>query len=190
MLIEAVIASTVVITAMVGLYSSIQRIYNKYQSRDDFFSVDAMYASSETVRYLMDNGNLNHVMNLLAKNDNDETNSESQVYLIKENICNNISDDSEFQDGYWSDFCGILQELYGVKNMIIADYDKNVIEKLPETATQFNETFREYIEFLIGYYNIKEDNVGVSDESEVYQYIVLTELEEEGRTKYASMVIR
>ena len=51
--------------------------------------------------------------------------------------------------------------------MILVEYDKNTLNKLKNES--INETFKEYIDYVIKYYGIKENDD--------YNYIVLTEIE-------------
>ena len=187
MLVEVIIASTVIVTAMIGLYTSYNKTYKNYERRNNYYHVDAMYASKEMVRYLLENDQLNQLINQLptsqeeVNNENNQNvSTESIIYLIKNSTCEAVNDQ------FKNNFCSPLQTLYGVKNMILADYDKSVLQALPVE----NETFKEYINFIIGYYNIEDANINVSEESNTYQYVILTELEEGENLYYANLVIR
>ena len=97
MLVEVVITSAVIITALVFLYSSFSKLFVKYNSKTNYHNVDALYATKEMVDYLFKN-DFNQFINIKLYT------SES-VYLIQEGQCMLPEQSS---------FCNVLLELYGI----------------------------------------------------------------------------
>ena len=69
--------------------------------------------------------------------------------------------------------------------MFFTYYDANVLKNKKENLT--NETFKDYIDYVTNYYNIKEANIGTSSNS--YAYMIITEIENNGKNYYANIPI-
>ena len=172
MLVEVIITSTVILTGMILFYSSFNSLFSKYKEREVYHDIDAFYATKEMINALLEN-NLNTFLN---------TNSDLEtVNLIENGTCN------ESENNYINknNFCTTLKNLYQVKNMIFTYYDENVLKNKKEKLT--NETFKDYIDYIINYYNIKDANIGTN--SNHYTYMVITEIENNGKNYYASIPI-
>lgn len=187
MLAELIITSTIVVSAMISLYASFNKIYSLYKTKNNYYYVDGVYATKElTDSIIKDNFNA-FINNKLS--------SERNTYLIKDNTC---GIETNLQEK-----CKAIQKLYHVKNMIFAEYNKCNLDK-EKCTTQDSETntitnategddktlniennqpFKEYIDYVIDYYDIES-------ESNEYNYIVLTEIEEDGQTYYSNLRIR
>ena len=79
-----------------------------------------------------------------------------------------------------------LQELYGIENMIFTTYDKQNLEHLKTGKNTDgasigikiqNETFKDYVDYVINYYNIQNENINAtnSERKNEYTYFFLTE---------------
>ena len=187
MLAELIITSTIVVSAMISLYASFNKIYSLYKTKNNYYYVDGVYATKElTDSIIKDNFNT-FINNKLS--------SERNTYLIKDNTCET---ETNLQEK-----CKAIQELYHVKNMIFAEYNKCNLDKEKCTTQdsqaanptnvgegdntllkiENNQPFKEYIDYVIDYYDIES-------ESNEYNYIVLTEIEEDGQTYYSNLRIR
>lgn len=179
MLVEVIITSTVILTGMILFYSSFNSLFSKYKEREVYHDIDAFYATKEMINNLLEN-DLN---NFLNNHENKET-----IELIKSETCQ-LNDD----------FCTTLKKLYNIQNMVFTYYDENVLKpqkkdpanetskKYNEIFTNYNETFKDYIDYIINYYNIKDANIGTSSNN--YTYLVITEIEKNGKNYYASIPI-
>lgn len=172
MLVEVIITSTVILTGMILFYSSFNSLFSKYKEREVYHDIDAFYASKEMINTLLEN-NLNSFLNT--------HNDKETIDLIKNGNCN--SEESNYINK--NNFCTTLQNLYQIKNMIFTYYDENVLEKKKKDLT--NETFKDYIDYIVNYYNIKDANIGT--DSNHYTYIVITEIENNEKNYYASIPI-
>mgnify|MGYP004563302127 CR=1 FL=1 len=172
MLVEVIITSTVILTGMILFYSSFNSLFSKYKEREVYHDIDAFYATKQMINTLLEN-NLNKFLNT---HDNLET-----IDLIENGTC------KESENNYINknNFCTTLKELYQVKNMMFTYYDENVLENKRKSLN--NETFKDYIDYIINYYNIKEANIGTNTNS--YTYLVITEIENNGKNYYASIPI-
>lgn len=186
MLVEVIITSTVILTGMILFYSSFNSLFSKYKEREVYHDIDAFYASKEMINTLLEN-NLNSFLNT--------HNDKETINLIEEGNCN--SEESNYINK--NNFCTTLQNLYQIKNMIFTYYDENVLKppkkdpanetskEYNEIFTNYNETFKDYIDYIINYYNIKDANIGTSSNN--YTYLVITEIEKNGKNYYASIPI-
>ena len=165
MLVELIVTSTIVVTAMVLLYANFNKIYSLYKTKNNYYDVDGVYATKEMVNHLLKN-DLNNFINTTLEN-------EHYQFLIENGTCKDETDTT----------CQEIQELYSIKNMIFTEYDKAVIKKLLEDNKFEKETFKDYINYVISYYNI-------SDSKTTYNYIILTEIEEKNKMRYSNLRIR
>lgn len=163
MLAELIIVSTIVITAMVGLYANFNRIYSLYKEKFNYYSIDGVYATKMATNSLMKD-NFNEFVNAVFE----ETHWK---YLIEDSVCANIGGSDSFND-----LCGSIQKLYSVHNMIFIEYNIGALEEFKSSLNNVprnkekNILFMDYIDYLIRYYD-----VGANGDE--YNYIVITELE-------------
>lgn len=168
MLVEVIVTSTIVVTTMILLYSSFNKLSNNYKIKNSYYNLDATYATKEMINSMLKNeeGNINEFINGTFYNNR-------YGYIIKKesNVINcTISNIS----------CDNLKKLYSIENMIFSEYDSESLDNLKNNES-INQTFREYIEYLIKYYSINEHD---------YSYIILTEVNENGNYYYASLRMR
>ena len=170
MLVEVFVTSTIVVTTMIFLYSSFNKLSNNYKIKNSYYNLDATYATKEMINSMLKNeeGNINEFINGTFYNN-------QYGYIIKKggNVINcEISNIS----------CDNLKKLYSIENMIFSEYDSESLDNLKNNES-INQTFREYIEYLIKYYSIKNSEHD-------YSYIILTEVNENGNYYYASLRMR
>ena len=167
MLVEVIITSTVIITSMVGLYAGFSKIYAGYQARDKYYHLDGVYAINETIEYLLDN-NFNQLANDVFYQRNHEKIIENGACATDETI-----------GSFKVEICPSIQSLYNIENMIFTEYDKSTLD----TLVIENETFKEYINYVIEYYDIKEHDTA-------YSYLFLVEIKDGEDYYYSNLRMR
>ena len=190
MLIELIITSTIVVTAMVSLYASFNRIYSLYKTRNNYYNINGIYASKEIVRSLLNGNEFSKIMNA-----NFETGNYS--FLIKNGNLNIPISNSTTQEQITE-----IKDFYKIYNVIITSYSKCILaldecigdQSNDEEETSIgvestslkseieNETFKDYIEYITKYYN--------TSSNETYSYIIITELEDGNKYYYSNLGIR
>ena len=176
MLAEVVITSTIVLTGLIALYTSFNKLYKAYETRSTYYNIDGYYASNNIIKKLINSGELNTILS-------DEANgfhNKKYIFLVKNGSCTNISDCSQIQP---------LIDLYKIKNTVIIEWSSsiitNVINQLEEEG--INETFKDYLnDYVSKHYDF-------SNSSE-YNYLVITEYKKDNTTKekynYSSISLR
>lgn len=175
MLVEAIISGTVVLTSMIVLYSTFSRLYGLYSERANYYSIDGVYATKLAIDWLWDKDFGKQINRIFDNN--------QYVDLIvgcNEKVYSELEEDDNSKNNGLTDI-GLN---YKVNRMIIAAYDGSSLELLKEKdkGINLNESFREYIEYVIGYY-------GVSNGDTQYSYIVLTEIKDGNNYYYANLGI-
>ncbi len=187
MLAEAIISGTIIITSMVVLYSTFNKLYAMYTQKTNYYSIEATYATKEIINNLINKN--------FAKTINNVFNKSNNYILIANGRCQATNNNTSIKIEDISDICNRIKDSYSVNNMIITKYDKSVLENEIKKTTNLNklsdgsslvlnQTFKEYIDFVIDYY-------GVSNNDTEYSYLVLTELKaSNGEYHYANLGIR
>jgi len=170
MLVEVIVTSTIVLISMITLYTSFNKLYNNYKIKKSYYNIDAIYATKNTINNMINiskenTDNINIFINNYLPN-------QSYGYIINASTCEN-SDSSKSN-------CPALQSLYNIKNMILVEYDPVSLDNLK--SENLNETFKEYIDYLKKYYDIKKNDQ--------YNYIVLTEIQNNDNYYYANLRMR
>jgi len=192
MLAEVVVSGTIIITSMVILYATFNKLYTMYNERNSYYNIDGMYASKMMADYLI-NDDFNNKINDIFGN--------STNYVVIANGECQLSNKREKNDGTVievnasidQNLCSGLQKAYNVNTMIITEYDKSVLlneikkdtrlNKIADgTNLIFNQTFKDYIDFVVNYYNIGDNNVN-------YNYIILTEIKNGDNYYYSCLGI-
>ena len=57
MLIEAIITSTIVLTMLIALYTSYNKLYNNYKTKNTYYDLDSIYATKEIINLNLNNNN-------------------------------------------------------------------------------------------------------------------------------------
>lgn len=167
MLAEAVVSASVIITSMILLYSTFNRLYLLYSEKNSYYNIDAVYATKTMINSLMDNNFEKYINDIFV-------NSTYKV-IIDDTICN------QNESGTNDSLCTKLKDLYKVNRMIISEYDKSTLEEDIKNLS-INQSFKDYIDYVIGYY-------GVSNHDTKYSYIVLTEIKDGDDYYYANLGI-
>lgn len=129
MMAEVVITCSIVVITLVGLFTSYNRMYVKYQERTNYYNVDNSYACNYLKNILIEEG-------ILYAN----TSSYYQV--------DNISDNK----------ITYLKNSYDIESAIVIDLTKeNDITKV--ITDDMNTTYKEYIKYLSNniIYDLKEE---------------------------------
>ena len=192
MLVEVIVTSTIILTAMIGLYCNFNKLYQRYNTKNNYYSIDGLYATKEMTNHLL-NSDFNKFLN-------DNMNKTSIIYLIKNGECNS-SEIAQINSG----FCSSLKSLYHIKNMIFVEYDACSLIFDNDHNNKYscnlsgdkylqvtNETFKDYIDYVMEYYSmynasIKEDTETTADK---YSYLILTELEDGENNYYSNIRMR
>ena len=184
MLVEVIITATVILTSMILLYSSFQSLLSKYETRNKYHHVDALYATKEIIDYLLQED--------FNKFINTNLYQQESLYLIKEKQCQNLELSEDFNS-----LCTIIQDLYSVESMIFTSYDQNNLKNLKNGLIESetvkveaikNQTMKEYIDYIIGYYGITNENINV--DLNPYSYFIITEISDGEDYYYANIPIR
>lgn len=166
MLIEVIVTSTIVVTSMIALYASFNKLYNSYRTKSSYYNIDAVYATKEIINAMISTEVIGQNMNKFINN---TFFNNTNGYIIANNKCN--SNTNEYDEVLYNVpeyTCKSVQELYNIINMIISEYDKESLLQLKENGN-LNQTFNDYIDYVITYYGITKN--------EEYNYIILTEMQ-------------
>ena len=207
MLVEVIITSTVIITALVTFYYEFNKIYVKYNEKNNYHDLDGLYATKEVLNYFLTNDNFdfNGYVSQIFNNSSNKYYS----YIIKNGTtslemncsnaaCNEIK--NKIQSTANKESINSIKNLYNIKNMIITEYEKCDLDSTKCNLTNVddvkksisNSTFKDYIDYLISYYNIEDQNTNGA--TNLYKYIIITEVEITGmnntETYYSNLRVR
>ena len=175
MLAEAVITSTIVLTTLIGLYTTFSRLYNLYNIRTTYFDIDGVYAIKGMIDNLIITNKMNEMLSNLTSND--------FYNLIKNKQClNNI----DIRDGY----CNSLIDLYKIENMYIIKYKKDAVTNLKKQ--NINQTFKDYLDYISDYYSFADSNVNDPTDNKInvddgYKYLFVVEYKNGKDYYYSSL---
>jgi Tfp pilus assembly protein PilE len=112
MLIEVIITSTIVLTTLIALYASFNKLYNNYRIKNNYHNLDATYATKEIINSMLknDEGNINNYINTIIPNS-------KYGYIIKNGYCTN---EAEFNNNGTPaatvpNNCSNIKKLYTIK---------------------------------------------------------------------------
>lgn len=160
MLVEVIVTSTIIVTALVGFYASFSRLYKNYSEKEHYYNIDAIYATREMIDSIFDQD--------VGKFINDIFHSGTSKYLVKNGSC---TDNSIY-------LCSEIVPFYKIENMIVVEYDKTSLQGVSIT----NQTFKEYRDYVINYYDITTNKE--------YSYLFLTEIHDGNNYYYANLRVR
>lgn len=179
MLVEVIITSTVIITSLMGLYVTFNKIYNGYNVRGSYFDIDGVYAIRGMMHQLFDSGGINDAL----KNVTDE----QANIIIGGGSCNGSlgTEDREY--------CEKLGTLYNIHNLIIIRHKKSSIDILNTSVS--NQTFKDYLEYVKNYYTFDSDDTLDNSGSftDEYSYLWLIEYKNassDSSYEYSSLEVR
>ena len=131
MLAEVVVTSTIVMTTLISLYVTFNKLYTNYKVRTRYFDIDGVYAIKAMIDTMLDTGEL-----------------KSQIPTSSNYIqinCDNIPQSKNS--------CKSINETYNITNMYIVKK-----ESLSSLQTESNQTLKDYITYMQKYYNINDTN--------------------------------
>ena len=131
MLAEVVVTSTVIIVSLIGLYTTFNKIYNRFEQKEKYNNIDGVYAIKNMIDILMETGDINNILP-----------DSGQQAIITSSSCLNIST-------IINNYCESLQSTYNIKNMYIIEYNMESIDYINVE----NKTFKDYIKYLKNYYD-------------------------------------
>ena len=62
MLAEVVVTSTIVLTTLISLYVTFNKLYNKYETNSKYFDIDGIYAIKAVINTKLESGDLNTII--------------------------------------------------------------------------------------------------------------------------------
>ena len=132
MMAEVVVVSVIICTALVTLYTGINRVSNAYKIRNKYYDINALYMAEKANLYLINNGNINELI----------TNNKS--VKISDSNLNNITNIYKSSN---SD---------STTNIYFSMYNKNKINNLTN-INSINVTFKDFVTYLDGHLDYNED---------------------------------
>ena len=151
MLVEVIIVTVVVATIMTSLYVAFNKLYTAYDVKNKYNNIDGIYALKLIKDDLVDNMELNTLIN------NTSTYSE----LINPN-------DSSYIANVFTEYK--INKLYLIKTSDISSF---------KTISDINQTFKDYIDYLVTKEIINNSDyllvleITVDTENEIYNYAYL-----------------
>ena len=178
MLAEVVVTSTIVLTALIGLYVTFNKLYNNYNIRMTYYDIDGIYAIKNMTNILLDTGELNDIIK-------DFTTS-SNKSIIENSTCH-------YGNKEGSNKCSALQSEYYIQNIYITTYDKQAINNLQTKVLR--QTFIDYLDYISKYYDLNETYISQanyipSDDDEYtnkYNYLFIIEYKNDDKYYYSSL---
>ena len=178
MLVEAIITSVVIATAMVGFFTTFNKLYSSYNQRSKYYNVDGIYAAKATFNYLFDNDLFNKFINNVFEETQYKIIMSDDVCFYNDVVYNKNVDITNYNN---ATMCQEIKQAYNINKMVIVEYDKSVLKE-DVKELEVNQTFKDYIEFVTGYYE-------VADNDTRYSYLVLTEIKNGDNYYYANLGI-
>lgn len=151
MLVEVIIVTVVVATIMTSLYVAFNKLYTAYDVKNKYNNIDGIYALKLIKDDLVDNMELNTLIN------NTSTYSE----LINPN-------DGSYIANVFTEYK--INKLYLIKTSDISSF---------KTISDINQTFKDYIDYLVTKEIINNSDyllvleITVDTENEIYNYAYL-----------------
>ena len=68
MMAEVVVVSVIICTALVTLYTGINRVSNAYKIRNKYYDINALYMAEKANLYLINTSNINNINKLITNN--------------------------------------------------------------------------------------------------------------------------
>ena len=132
MMAEVVVVSVIICTALVTLYTGINRVSNAYKIRNKYYDINALYMAEKANLYLINTSNINELI----------TNNKS--VKISDSNLNNITNIYKSSN---SD---------STTNIYFSMYNKNKINDLTN-INSINVTFKDFVTYLDGHLDYNED---------------------------------
>ena len=176
MLAEVVVTSTVVLTTLIGLYVSFNKLYKNYDIRSTYYDIDGIYAIKSITNILLDNEDLNTILNKFT--------SSNSTAIIENSTCKYGNIDGNTK-------CTDLQSEYYIQNLYITTYDKPAVNSLKTKVS--NQTFKDYLNFVEKKYNLNNNYTAPtstieSDTANKYNYLFIIEYKKnDDKYYYASL---
>jgi hypothetical protein len=181
MLVEVVITSTVIITALMGLYVTFNKLYNLYNVRDSYFDIDGVYAIKGIINYLIDTDRLNYVANKVNEN------MQYNIIDVDDNNlgggCSSVIDSDIDSDIDWVDYCANVKATYNIQKFLVVKKSKDQLEEIKKA--NINQTFYDYLSYIEDYY-VFDDNI---DNIDNIQYLVIVEYKSGDKYNYSSLEV-
>lgn len=135
MMAEVVVVSVIICTALVTLYTGINRVSNAYKIRNKYYDINALYMAEKANLYLINTSNISNINELITKN--------KSVKISDPNL-NNITNIYKSNN---SD---------STTNIYFSMYNKNKINDLT-SINGINVTFKDFVTYLDGHLDYNEE---------------------------------
>lgn len=165
MLAEVVVTSTLLLTIMVSLFFTFNKIYVRYERLTTYKNIDGFYAIDDFLEYTFNTTNNDNINKILDKKGTNE-----YIYIIKNKICQIAN----------TTYCNKLKNTYNITNLLLINEVKDDIDDLNKTT--YNKTFIEYFDYLKKYYPF--------DEYAANSYLVVAEYKLNDNYYYSSLELR
>ena len=158
MLVEVIVVSVVVATIMTSLFIAFERVFNVYDKKSNYTDLDAVYALKMIEDYMID-----------------EIDSEGNV-MINKILVDNTYFTKISCDG--NKYCDSVFNEYNVNSIYLVKNNEESLIKLKDSVDGsgkyiLNETFREYIEYLM---NIGIHTRDFLEDNKIYSDLLLIEV--------------
>lgn len=149
MLVEVIIVTVVVATIMVSLYVAFNRVYNFYELKVKYTTIDAIYAIKTVEDYFVDNMKFNDLVNNIG------TDSYIEV-KCSEYFSNDID---VLNDSF--DLCNEIFSRDRINSLYLVKLDKDVENRkiLPDLKNlSVNQTFKDYFDYIGNAVSLENDS--------------------------------
>ena len=165
MLAEVVVTSTLLLTIMVSLFFTFNKIYVRYERLTKYKNIDGFYAIDNFLEYIFNTTSNDNINKILEKKGTNK-----YIYIINNEICQIAN----------TTYCNKLKKTYNITNLLLINEVKDDIDNLDKTT--YNKTFIEYFDYLKKYYPF--------DEYAANSYLVVAEYKLNNNYYYSSLELR
>ena len=166
MLAEVVVTSTVLLTAMISLFFTFNKLYTKYETLKTYKDINGYYILDDIINYTLEQQEENNINTLLLEKENDD-----YKYIIKNKTCI-----IQERFNYFND----INTIYNIENLIIVNKTKEAIDNLKKE--NINNTFKDYLEYIKKYHLFNEYNKN--------SYLFIIEYKNKDTYNYSNMELR
>ena len=129
MLAEVVVTSTVILTSLISLYITFNKLYKNYEIRSRYYDIDGYYVTKEIIELLINN-NINNYLPLTTEN-------YKELSIDNQDLKNEINS---------------IISAYQIQQIYVTKYTSTSLDNLKNSS--INNTFKDYLE---KYYNYNDN---------------------------------
>lgn len=165
MLAEVVVTSTLLLTIMVSLFFTFNKIYVRYNDLTAYKNIDGFYAIDNFLEYIFNTTSNDNINAILEKKG-----TSKYIYIINNGNCQITN----------TTYCDKLKNTYNMTNLLLINEVEEDIDNLDKTT--YNKTFIEYFDYLKKYYPF--DNYAANS------YLIVAEYKLNDNYYYSSLELR